>query len=104
MRSSVSVLAFLALALVLSWATPSASEPDGWVRITTVWTPERDGLILRVDPVVPLAEARLVIAVPDVVTIAEIPDELREKIVRAEFRARHSPGWVHLFSRYAVWR
>ena len=31
-------------------------------------------------------------------------DELRSKIARAEFRTRLSPGWVHLYSRYAVWR
>lgn len=34
----------------------------------------------------------------------ENADELREGIGAAEFRARLSPGWVHLYSRYAVWR
>jgi hypothetical protein len=31
-------------------------------------------------------------------------DDLRRGIAAAEFRARLSPGWVHLYSRYAVWR
>ena len=34
----------------------------------------------------------------------ENADDLQEKIIHAEFRTRHSPGWVHLFSRYAAWR
>jgi predicted metal-dependent phosphoesterase TrpH len=34
----------------------------------------------------------------------ENPDDLRSVIGKAEFRARLSPSWVHLYSRYAVWR
>ena len=31
-------------------------------------------------------------------------DELRAKMPAAEFRVHLSPGWVHFYSRYAVWR
>jgi len=34
----------------------------------------------------------------------ETADELRSGIGQAEFRTRLSPGWVHFYSRYAVWR
>jgi predicted metal-dependent phosphoesterase TrpH len=31
-------------------------------------------------------------------------EELRQVIDQAELQVRHSPPWVHLASRYAVWR
>ena len=34
----------------------------------------------------------------------ENADDLRRGLAAAELRAHLSPGWVHLFSRYAVWR
>ncbi len=71
MRSSSLVLACLALALVLIPSQPPlrAGEPDGFIRIRPLWFDGRDDLMVRIDPVVPLAGARLILSVPDAVTV-----------------------------------
>lgn len=69
MRSSVLISAILVLTFVSSQPSMRAGEPDGFVRITPVWRSEGESLTLRIDPVVDIAEARLVVTVPESVTV-----------------------------------